>query len=146
MKTLSATTIPTLAIGGIAFACLFLLGLSNTPSEEFDFSNNSIPLDQIFSGGPSKDGIPAILDPVFIQATKATFLNDQDRFLGLLEGNKTKAYPIKILNWHEIVNNLLSGKPVVVTYCPLCATGIGFDPVVGKRHLTFGGLWSFVPE
>ncbi|GJL56788.1 MAG: hypothetical protein NPIRA02_39200 [Nitrospirales bacterium] len=75
---------------------------------------------------------------MFIQATQATFLNDQDRVLGLVEGNKTKAYPIKILNWHEIVNDSLSEKPVVVTYCPLCGTGIGFSPMVNNRHLTFG--------
>jgi len=117
---------------------LGLVGFSGSPSSEFDFSKHSVPLDQILSGGPPKDGIPAILHPVFINATEASFLNEQDRILGVVEGVEAKAYPIKILNWHEIVNDTLAGKPVVVTYCPLCGTGMGFHPVVNGRLLTFG--------
>ncbi len=56
----------------------------------------------------------------------AGFLTDQDRISGLVESGEAKAYPIKILNWHEIVNDTLADKSVVVTYCPLCGTGIGF--------------------
>jgi hypothetical protein len=97
-------------LGGLA---LSLLGFSGQPSQEFDFSKHSVPLDQILSGGPPKDGIPAILKPAFIKAAEAGFLNDPDKVLGLLEGGEAKAYPIKILNWHEIVNDTLAGKPVV---------------------------------
>ena len=122
----------------VGLLILGLLGLSGLPSTEFDFSKHSVPLDQILSGGPSKDGIPAILKPKFIKSEEATFLKEQDRILGFVEGGKAKAYPIKILNWHEIVNDSLGGKPVVITYCPLCGTGIGFYPVVDERQLTFG--------
>ncbi len=127
-----------MSVLGLAFLFLGLVGFSERPSEDFDFSQHSVPLDQILSGGPPKDGIPAILKPVFIKAAEAGFLNEQDRILGLVGGGEAKAYPIKILNWHEIVNDTLAGNPVVVTYCPLCGTGIGFHPVVNGRSLTFG--------
>jgi len=123
---------------GVVFIFLGLGGFSGGPSEDFGFSKHSVPLDQIHSGGPPKDGIPAILKPVFIKAAKAGFLNEQDRILGLVDGGEAKAYPIKILNWHEIVNDTLGDYPVVVTYCPLCGTGIGFYPVVNGRSLIFG--------
>ncbi len=127
-----------MSVLGLGFLTLGMLGFSGKPSADFDFSQHNVPLDQILSGGPPKDGIPAILKPVFVPAPDADFLNEQDRILGLVDGEVAKAYPIKILNWHEIVNDTLAGKPVVVTYCPLCGTGIGFDPVVKGRPLTFG--------
>ncbi|WP_447980699.1 DUF3179 domain-containing protein [Candidatus Nitrospira bockiana] len=104
----------------------------------FDLSKHSVPLDQIVSGGPGKDGIPAILNPLFVRAQDAGFLHAEDRVLGMSQGQEAKAYPIKILNWHEIVNDTIGGRPVLVTYCPLCGTGIGFDPVIGGRRYTFG--------
>ena len=123
---------------GVGMCLLGLFGFSGKPTGEFDFSQHSVPLDEILSGGPPKDGIPAILNPVFVEAQEATFLNEGDRILGFVEGSEAKAYPIKILNWHEIVNDTLGGKPLVVTYCPLCGTGIGFHPIVNGRSLTFG--------
>lgn len=114
------------------------LGLGKTPTTNFDLTKHSVPLDQIVDGGPGKDGIPAILTPRFISAGKAMFLQGTDRVLGLTLGTEAKAYPIKILNWHEIVNDTVSGTAVVVTYCPLCGTGIAFEATVeGYRH-TFG--------
>ncbi len=104
----------------------------------FDLARHSVPLDQIVSGGPGKDGIPAILEPTFVHASEASFLDPQDRVLGLSKGEEAKAYPIKILNWHEIVNDNIAGEPVVVTYCPLCGTGIAFDAKAGEKTFTFG--------
>lgn len=104
----------------------------------FNLSTHSIPLDQIVSGGPGKDGIPAILRPSFVSASEATFLADEDRILGIARGQEAKAYPIKILNWHEIVNDTIGGKPVAVTYCPLCGTGIAFDAQQQGGRYTFG--------
>jgi hypothetical protein len=95
-------------------------------------------LEEIVSGGPGKDGIPAILKPVFLPAKQVTFLTDEDRILGLSRTDQAKAYPIKILNWHEIVNDTIGGQPVVITYCPLCGTGIGLEGSVHGRALTFG--------
>ena len=76
----------------------------------FDTSNHSIPLDEIHSGGPPKDGIPALYDPEFVTADEATFLKPQDRVLGLFINGEAKAYPIWILNWHELVNDRVGGE------------------------------------
>ena len=106
----------------------------------WDFSRHSIPLNDILSGGPAKDGIPAIDRPRFVPASKAsrTFLNDGDRIIALVVNGKKKAYPLKILNWHEIVNDSIGGRRVVVTFCPLCGTGMVFDAHAAGRSLNFG--------
>ena len=106
----------------------------------FDTSRHSIPIDDIYDEGPGKDGIPAILHPKFISAKEAdkTFLKKHDRVLGYVHNGQARAYPIKILNWHEIVNDRVGGTSIVVTYCPLCGTGMVFDPQVKGRKLTFG--------
>ncbi len=135
MKAVRRSVVIGLAAGGLLIGTL---GFSLRSSSDFDLSKHSVPLDQIVSGGPGKDGIPAILKPAFVTAREATFLEDDDRVLGLSRGGEAKAYPIKVLNWHEIVNDTVGGKPVVVTYCPLCGTGIGFEAVVQGRSLTFG--------
>jgi hypothetical protein len=114
------------------------LGLGKTPTMSFDLTKHSVPLDQIADGGPGKDGIPAILNPRFVPAREATFLHDTDRVLGLTLGAEAKAYPIKILNWHEIVNDTVGGTAVVVTYCPLCGTGIAFEATLQEHRHTFG--------
>ena len=106
----------------------------------WDFSEHSIPLSEILSGGPDKDGIPAIDRPQFVPAAKASriFLKDEDRIIALMVNGKKKAYPIKILNWHEIVNDSIGGRRVVVTFCPLCGTGMVFDANAAGRQLNFG--------
>ena len=114
------------------------VGFFKSSSGDFDLSKHSVPLDQIVSGGPGKDGIPAILKPAFVPAREVSFLKDEDRILGLSQGGEAKAYPVKILNWHEVVNDTIGGKSVVVTYCPLCGTGIGFEAAVQGRPHTFG--------
>lgn len=106
----------------------------------WDFSQHSVPLDEIVSGGPPKDGIPAIDNPRFVLADgeDVEFLDASDRVLGVDIRGKKKAYPIKILNWHEIVNDRLGGRNIVVTFCPLCGTGMVFDRDLKGRALTFG--------
>ncbi len=126
-----------IAVGAILILAAWL-GLGKTPTTTFDLTRHSVPLDQIVDGGPGKDGIPAILTPRFVSSAEATFLQDADRVLGLRSGGEAKAYPIKILNWHEIVNDTIDGKPVVVTYCPLCGTGIAFEATLQGRRHTYG--------
>ena len=124
--------------GGAVVIFVAWLGFRKIPTTTFDLTRHSVSVDQLVDGGPGKDGIPAILTPTFISASDATFLHDEDRVLGLAAGLEAKAYPVKILNWHEIVNDAIGGKAVVVTYCPLCGTGMAFEAeVLGKRH-TFG--------
>ncbi|MDR4470040.1 MAG: DUF3179 domain-containing protein [Nitrospira sp.] len=126
-----------LAVGAVVILAAWL-GFRKIPTTTFDLTRHRVPLDQLVDGGPGKDGIPAILNPKFISATDATFLHDDDRVLGLTAGAEAKAYPIKILNWHEIVNDTIGGKAVVVTYCPLCGTGMAFEADVNGRRQTFG--------
>ncbi len=82
----------------------------------FKIDNAIVPQQEILSGGPPKDGIPAILNPKFIIPDKAAYLNGGDQIIGIKIGNQAKAYPIKILNWHEVVNDTVGGEPVAVTF------------------------------
>jgi hypothetical protein len=119
---------------------LFLnpMGIWGYSPNGFDLTNHNIPTKDILSGRPGRDGIPALLKPVFIPAAKATFLTDSDRVLGIGAGVHAKAYPVKILNWHEIVNDRIDGKPIVISYCPLCGTGMGFRGDLDGHMYTFG--------
>ncbi len=98
---------------GLRFVGLFAVALCLSG---FDFTKHSIPPEEIRGGGPPKDGIPAILDPQFIPAQEATFLEDSDELIGVVEGGIAKVYPLRILTWHEVVNDRLGDKPVAVTY------------------------------
>ncbi|MBT8418285.1 MAG: DUF3179 domain-containing protein [Silicimonas sp.] len=94
---------------------------------------------EIMSGGPPKDGIPAIDDPQFIAAADEQRIGDREAVITVeLEGQKPRAYPIRYLTWHEIVNDEIGGIPVAVTFCPLCNSGITFDRRVDGRVLSFG--------
>ena len=104
----------------------------------FDISKALIPAEEILPGGPPRDGIPAIDHPKFIPAKDADFLGPDDRILALQIGGTAKAYPIKILNWHEIVNDHIASQAVTITYCPLCGTGVAFDAEADGRSRSFG--------
>ncbi len=104
----------------------------------FDLSNAVVPRNKIFNGGPGRDGIPAILDPVFVPARSVRFLNDTDQVVGFAQNGQARAYPLRILVWHEIVNDTVGGRPVAVTYCPLCGTVMVFDRQAGGTVRSFG--------
>lgn len=94
---------------------------------------------KILSGGPPKDGIPSIDNPKFESAEEADkWLNDDDLVLGLDYKGTVKAYAHRILNWHEIVNDFAGDERVLITYCPLCRTGIAFRPIVNGKEIEFG--------
>ena len=103
-----------------------------------DFSNASVPLDEIMSGGPPRDGIPPIDDPKFVAVGAVTNLADSEPVIGVTLGGVAKAYPLRILIWHEIVNDSVGGVPVTVTFCPLCNAAMVFDRRVDARVLDFG--------
>ena len=95
--------------------------------------------DEIISGGPPPDGIPPIDDPKFLAPEDVTFLVPQEPVISVEVEGVAKAYPIRILMWHEIVNDEFDGTPVVVTYCPLCNTGIAYlRPTIDGELLDFG--------
>jgi hypothetical protein len=104
-----------------------------------DFRKHCVHYSEIFSGGPPKDGIPAINAPRFVSVSMAnTWLQPNEPVIFLQVGNEARAYPIQILIWHEIVNDTVGGVPVAVTFCPLCNTAIAFARTVNGRVLDFG--------
>ena len=103
-----------------------------------DFSRHSVPFSEIRSGGPGKDGIPAIDHPHFAPADRIDFLRPREPVIELTLRGETRGYPLQILIWHEIANDDIGGAPVAVTFCPLCNTAIAFDRRVGRKTLDFG--------
>ena len=105
----------------------------------FDLSQATVPVDEIKRGGPPRDGIYALTRPAYAEADKAGFLAADDRVLGIVIGATAKAFPVRYLNVHEIVNDISGEQHFAVTYCPLCGTGIAFATNVGDAgHLNFG--------
>jgi len=104
-----------------------------------DFSKHSVSYREILSGGPPKDGIPAIDQPKFISVDEAdAWLKPQEPVILFQLGDDARAYPLQILMWHEIVNDTVNGVPVSVTFCPLCNTAIAFERTLDGRVLDFG--------
>lgn len=105
-----------------------------------DFSLTSVASwTEILSGGPPRDGIPALSDPAFIAVADETRLQPREPVIAVeIEGQTPRAYPIRYLIWHEIVNDQIGDLPVAVTFCPLCNSGITFDRRVGGQVLTLG--------
>lgn len=97
---------------GLLFLMVMMFGLLTG----FNIDNAIVPENDILSGGPPKDGIPALLEPKFIPAQNVDYLNPDDQVIGVVIGNQARAYPIKILNWHEAVNDTLNHRPLVVTF------------------------------
>ena len=104
-----------------------------------DTSIHTIPLEKILSGGPGKDGIPALIAPAFVGITEAQawLPTDADGIVVTI-GNTTRFYPYNILVWHEIVNDTIEDTPLVVTFCPLCGSAIVFDARVDEEPEYFG--------
>lgn len=107
---------------------------------------HSIPLEEVLSGGPPKDGIPSIDTPKFISIAEANkWLTDDEPGVAFSKDSISRFYPYQILVWHEIVNDAVAGQRILVTYCPLCLTGFVFDPVVKGERVAFGTsgkLWK----
>lgn len=104
----------------------------------FDLNDLLVPRKLIRAGGPPRDGIPSIDAPRFISAGDARDLRDTDRVLGVTIDGLAKAYPVKILNYHEIVNDRFGELAVAVTFCPLCGSGVAFDARVNGAAREFG--------
>lgn len=104
-----------------------------------DFKKHSVPLSEIISGGPPKDGIPAIDKPSFDSVDAAAkWLKRKEPVIVFVQSRDARAYPLQILIWHEIVNDTVGGMPVTITFCPLCNTAIAFDRRLEGRMLDFG--------
>ncbi len=121
--------------------------VSDTPEQAFstfnlatDTSMRSIELNEVLSGGPAKDGIPALNNPKFVSISEANsenYLTDVSEGIVIKWWNVVKFYPYNILNRHEIVNDTVGGEAVAVTFCPLCGTAIAFNREFDGQPVTF---------
>ncbi|MEX0339572.1 MAG: DUF3179 domain-containing (seleno)protein, partial [Arenibacterium sp.] len=105
-----------------------------------DFGKKSVQSwDEILSGGPPRDGIPALNEPAFKRAVDENRIGAREPVITVeIDGARPRAYPIRYLTWHEIVNDTVGGVPIAVTFCPLCNSAITFDRRVSLGTLTFG--------
>ncbi|MDA0340654.1 MAG: DUF3179 domain-containing protein [Proteobacteria bacterium] len=133
----------TILIAAIAIAIPAVLAQANPAywkSEwpNTDFTKHSIDYGDVLSGGPPRDGIPSIDNPKFVPLAAVDSLAPTEPVIGLAVNGVARAYPLRVLIWHEIVNDVIGGVPVAVTYCPLCNAAIVFDRRVDGAVLEFG--------
>lgn len=132
-------------------ACLCALGFARSMAQgcqpahlrvlnwTTDFCNSIVDFDEILVGNPTKDGIPALLNPKLEPVEEAAaWLSDRSPVIAVEIDGEARAYPQAILMWHEIANDEIAGLPVAVTFCPLCNSSISFDRRVGDALLDFG--------
>ena len=136
----SKFTIPVRLLPIIALSGVLLLAESVVAESRngFVLDGALVPPDEILRGGPGRDGIPSLDDPVFVKAGEAKFLSSKDRVLGIEINGIARAYPVRILNYHEIVNDSIGDEAIVITYCPLCGSGMAFTSTINGRQLEFG--------
>ena len=121
-------------VGPLVLSLCCIRALSGGDYNGFEVRGALVPADQILRGGPLRDGIPAIDDPKFVDAEKArSQYPDGTQGVAVRSKGETKAYPISILNWHEIVNDTIG-----ITYCPPCETGIVFRAKEKGETVSFG--------
>ncbi|NYT19929.1 MAG: DUF3179 domain-containing protein, partial [Methanosarcinales archaeon] len=93
----------------------------------------------IVSGGPPMDGIPSIDDPEYVTVEEADrWIEDNELVLALIHNGTKRVYPLQIMVWHEIVNDHINGEPILITYCPLCGSGIAYERTINGEEVEFG--------
>ncbi len=111
-------------------------------SDDNNGGNNAgewiIPQNEVFDGGPGKDGIPSIDNPNFSAASEINFLNDNDVIIAVESNGVIRGYPHPVLDWHEIINDRIGGTALAITHCPLTGTSLGWDRVIDGDETTFG--------
>lgn len=104
-----------------------------------DFSRHTVPFEDIFSGGVGWDGIPPIDAPRFWTIEEADpVMDDFEPVVTFKINGEARAYPLAILTWHEVVNDVVGGEPVIVTFCPLCNSALAFKRTLEGRVFDFG--------
>lgn len=104
----------------------------------FSLNDLRIPLAEIRRGGPPRDGIPSIDNPHFLKGNEASFMQDEDFIIGIKVGGIFRAYPVYILDLHEIVNDKIGKQSFAITYCPLCNSATAFERMIDGKETTFG--------
>src|SRR5258708_14551398 len=142
--TVLAATLVAAAIGTAPGTALAEPGGWRAEWPRTDFSQHAVPLEEIKSGGPRKDGTPSIDRPRFerlndgVAAGWASRIGDAEPVISLTIRGDARAYPLSILIWHEIVNDSVGDTPLTVTYCPLFNASLVFERTVENRVLHFG--------
>lgn len=94
----------------------------------FEVDDTAVPVEHLVRAAPAKDSINSIDDPVFVAAAECDFLKPDDELFSITIEGVTRAYPLRVLVWHEIVNDQIGDQPVAVTYSALTGSGVAFDP------------------
>ncbi|MCH9028083.1 MAG: DUF3179 domain-containing protein [Bacteroidetes bacterium] len=129
MKTIKLISLITLA---------FYLSSCDTVDNADVSGDWLIPKDEVFDGGPGRDGIPSVDNPQFTDVGGSSYLLDNDLVIGIKIGGVLRAYPHPILDWHEIVNDEINGKKLAITYCPLTGSAIAWNRQGVVSNSTFG--------
>lgn len=145
-ETWRAERVPRTAVGLSTSVIAALAWMASMPFDTgaqerwaTDFTKHTVPLEEILRGGPPKDGIPAIDDPEFVTVRAADrWLRDREPVIVVRHEDDVRAYPYQIMIYHEIVNDVVGGKPLSVTYCPLCNTALVFERQHGEHLFDFG--------
>ncbi len=103
--------------------------------DEEQFPTSLVERTRIVSGGVPPDGIPPLADPAFEPVSEVDWLTPGEAVLALELDGLARAYPVRVMVWHEVVNHELASIPVTVTYCPLCNSALAYD-----RRTEFGTL------
>ncbi len=126
--------------GFVVLLCTALISSAYATSMNgFDLGNSEIAVEKIYRGGPDRDGIPSIDHPRFLSFAEVDGeIDADDPVLGVILNGVSRAYPVAILNWHEIVNDRIGNVSIAVTYCPLCGSGVVFQSENGMKQRSFG--------
>lgn len=112
---------------------------SLTSTWSTNWKKHSVDYSDLLSGGPPRDGIPPLDKPIFTSIKEAkSWLNDNDALIFVKINDKSKAYALKILIWHEIVNDTLDEEKILVTFCPLCNASFVYSRIIDNKEYTFG--------
>lgn len=136
---------------GVISLLVFLEGVEDRELEDLEFKSSEenintteggtkflVHPDRLIQGCPSMDCIPSIDSPSFVSVDETEWLQEDEKVIGVEEGGEAKAYPLRILSSHEIVNDRIDGEPIAVTYCPLCRSGVTYSREIGNKTLEFG--------
>lgn len=129
----------------VVFSLILLLSTYALALPGWDTSKTLIDVDDIIHGGPPKDGIPALTEPSFVPVGQAPWLKDDDRILGIELNGIARAYPLNILSYHELVNDQVGNRSILVSWCPLAFAAVVYDRRINDRILEFGVsglLWN----
>ena len=113
--------------------------ISLTRNWNTNWERRIISTEELLSGGPPRDGIPSIDFPLFVSPTDAAeWLADNEPVIAVTINGDSRAYPLQILTWHEIVNDTVGDVPLIVTFCPLCNSAIVFERTLDGEPVEFG--------